>query len=96
MHTALLLAAITLSPAAAVKVLAIAGSVYGVLQLVKKQFPQINGYWAVALNIGLSALGTAVTVPSDQLFTVNTMLALVTASIGAAGIHGTVKNALGN
>ena len=84
---------ITVPPAA--KVLAIVAVVYPLIQLLKEipaLTPYIKGWWAVALNVALSALSLLITVPADQLYSVNTLLALVTVILGAAGVHGTVQN----
>lgn len=80
------------SATSAAKVIAIAVVVYPVLELLKKQFPAISGWWSVALNVFLSVAGIVIAVPADKLFTVDTLCVLMTAVIGAAGIHGTVQN----
>ena len=93
MHSTLFfLLAFAVSPAAAAKVLAIAGGVYAILQVVKKIFPSLTGWYALALNFALSALGFLVTIPTDQLLSINTLVGLLTAVAASAGIHGTVKN----
>lgn len=76
------------------KVLAVAGVVYAVLQALKQAFPAISGWWAVALNIVFSSVGVLIAVPTDQVFSVATLTAVLTAAIAAAGVHGTVKNAV--
>lgn len=81
-----------------VKVLAVVGAVYGILQSLKKVpvlAPYLTGWIAMILNVALSVLGTLVTIPADQLYTQGTLNALVTViitSLSAAGIHGTVKS----
>lgn len=75
----------------AAKILLIAGVVYGVVSTVKKFVPSITGKYALALNVGTAALGFVLTVPANQLFTIGTLLSLIAASAGAAGIHGTVS-----
>lgn len=83
---------LTFPPAA--KILAIAVAVYGVLQILK-QSPLIGQYIsgpiAAALNLVLNALGAMVAIPSDQLYTANSFLIILTAALGSAGIHGTVS-----
>jgi hypothetical protein len=83
---------VTLPPAA--KVLAIVALVYPIIQALKRipaLTAYLTGWWAIALNVLLSAGGILIEVPADQLYTTNTLLALVTAILGAAGIHGTVS-----
>lgn len=87
-----LLAVIAFSIPPAAKVIAIAATVYAILQAVKKAIPQLNGWYSVALNVVLSAIGVVVAVPADQLYTVATLTTLITAVAAAAGIHGTVQN----
>jgi hypothetical protein len=89
----LITVALTIPPAA--KVLAISGSVYGIL-LGAKKIPALTQYltgWvAVAFNVVLSVIGMVIAIPADQLYTENTALTLITAALGAAGVHGTVKS----
>jgi hypothetical protein len=86
---------LTLTVPPAAKVLAIVAIVYPLIQGLKKiptLTPYIQGWWAVGLNVVLSALGLLITVPSDQLYTTNTALALLTVILSAAGVHGTVSS----
>ena len=86
-----LFGAINLPPAAAT--LAVIVTVYGVLQGLKKipaLWPYITGWKAIALNGLLTAAALLATIPAEQLYTTNTLLALVTTMAGSAGIHGTV------
>jgi hypothetical protein len=89
----LILVAFTIPPAA--KVLAISGSVYGIL-LAAKKIPALTqyltGWLAVGFNVALSILGLLIAIPADQLYTANTALTLLTVALGAAGVHGTVKS----
>ena len=90
-----LLTALTIVVPPAAKMLAIVAVVYPLIQGLKKipaLTPYIKGWWAIALNVALSALGLLITIPADQLYTTNTALALVTAILAAAGVHGTVSN----
>jgi hypothetical protein len=73
------------------RVAAIIAIVYPLLQGLKKLFPGLGGYVAIALNVALAATGFLVSVPSDQWFQLSTIIAFVSAVLGAAGIHGTVK-----
>ena len=79
----------------AAKVLAISGSVYGIL-LAAKKIPALTqyltGWLAIAINVALSVLGLVIAIPADQLYTTNTALTLLTVALGAAGVHGTVKS----
>jgi len=83
---------VALNAATATKVIAIAAVIYPVLELVKKLIPQVSGWYSVGLNVFLSTAGIIIAVPADQLFTLNTLIMLITASTAAAGIHGTVQN----
>jgi hypothetical protein len=87
-------AAFVLSIPPAAKVLAIVAVVYPLLQALKRIpafAPYLKGWVAIAINIALSALGLVLTVPAAQLYSTDTLTALVTAALAAAGIHGTVK-----
>jgi hypothetical protein len=84
--------AATVPFAAQVKILAIAGSVYAVLQAVKQYLYPVSGLGAVILNIVLSGLGVLVGIKPEDLFSLNTLTTLAIAGISAAGIHGTVKS----
>jgi hypothetical protein len=84
--------ALALSPAVSAKVLAVAAAVFSILQIVKKFVPGLGGVWAIAFNVALALIGFVITVPADQLFTLNTLVGLITAIAAAAGIHGTVKS----
>ena len=86
--------AIALNIPAAAKVLAVIGSVYGLLQAAKKipaLTQYLTGWVAIAVNVLLSAGGLLIAIPADQLYTQSTLLALVTTVLSAAGIHGTVS-----
>jgi hypothetical protein len=89
----LLSVALTVPPAA--KVLAIVGTIYAVIQALKRVpalTPYLKGWVAIALNVALSIGGLLVTVPASQLYTTDTLITLLTTALGAAGIHGTVKS----
>ena len=93
-HLIAVLVALTLTVPPAAKVLAIVALVYPIIQGLNK-IPALTKYlmgWvAVALNVALSACGLLIAIPADQLYTSNTLLALVTACLSAAGVHGTVS-----
>lgn len=87
--------AIPLDATTAGKVLAISGSAYAVLQALKKVFPGISGYWAVALNVAINVIGVLIVLPPEKLFSLESLTTLLIAGItaaGSAGIHGTVQN----
>jgi hypothetical protein len=87
----LMFALLTAPPAA--QVLAVIVAVYGLIQGLKQipaLKPWITGWKAVLLNGLLTAGGLLVTIPADQLYTLNTLLSLVATMAGSAGIHGTV------
>ena len=83
----------------AVKTLAVLGFVYGIIQILKQSTalaPYIVGWWAIALNAILSALGLLVVIPAGQLYDLTTLGGTFTTwlgiVLGAAGLHGTVKS----
>mgnify|MGYP006951277386 CR=1 FL=1 len=95
MHSLYLIAAISLDPATAGKILGEIGVVYGLLQIVKKNVPSLTGKWAVVLNYAMSLIGAALIIPPNSFFSVGTLQVLLLAVIqanGSAGIHGTVQN----
>jgi hypothetical protein len=95
MHSLYLIAAISLDPATAGKILGEMTAVYGLLQGVKKAFPALTGKWAIVLNVAMSLIGAAVIIPPDSFFSIGTLMVVLLAGIqaaGSAGIHGTVQN----
>lgn len=72
-------------------VIAVACIVVPLIQLTKRIAPALGGWYALALNFTLSALGVVITTPPDQLYTVTTALAILQATGIASGIHGTSK-----
>lgn len=78
-----------------VKLLAIGGSVYALLQVVKQVFP-VAGLGAVLLNVVLSIFGVVVVVRPEDLFSLSTLTAVGIAAITAAGAHGTIKSFAGS
>lgn len=89
---ALVAAATTATPfATQVKLLAISGSVYALLQVVKQVFP-LAGLGAILSNIGLSVFGVLVVIKPEDLFSLNTLTLVGIAAITAAGAHGTIKS----
>jgi len=90
----LLIVGVVLAIPPAAKVLAIVAVVYPLIQGLKRVpalTPHLSGWVAIALNVLLSGLGVLVTVPAAQLYSTDTLAALVTVSLAAAGVHGTVK-----
>jgi hypothetical protein len=82
---------------AAVKVLAIAGVVYAVLQAAKQSpwlSPYLQGWLAVLVNVLLTVLGVVVTIPADQLYTLTTLETVLVTVLASAGIHGTVSKVI--
>lgn len=95
MHPLYLIAAISLTAGTAGKVLGELGSVYLLLQGIKKAFPALAGRWMVVLNVALSLCGAALIIPPDSFFSSGTLVVVLLAGIqaaGSAGIHGTVQN----
>ena len=96
MHMILMyvLVAVTITVPPAAKVLAIIALVYPLIQGLKRipaLTPYLTGWVAIMLNVALSACGLLIAIPANQLYTTNTLLALITACLGAAGVHGTVS-----
>lgn len=92
---AILLVAIALTIPPAAKVLAVIGSVYGIIALLKKApalTPYLTGKVAFVVNIVFTLLGLLIAIPADQLYTTNTLILVITTVLGSAGIHGTVKS----
>lgn len=77
------------------KVIAVSGSIYALIQMLKQKLPGLQGNWAVLLNLVASFAGIFAVMPKDQFFTVQTMAAVITAFVGAGGIHGIVKTVTG-
>jgi hypothetical protein len=77
------------------KIIAVSGSLYALIQLLKQKLPGLQGNWAVLLNLVGSFAGIFAVMPKDQFFTVQTMAAVITAFVGAGGIHGIVKTVTG-
>ena len=95
MHPFYLIAAISLDPATAGKIVGEVTAVYGLLQALKKAFPALSGKWAIVLNVFMSLCGAAAIIPPSSLFSVGTLNVLLLAliqTLGSAGIHGTVQN----
>ncbi len=88
-------AAVTLPPAA--KVVMLIAVIYPLIQGLKKVpalAPHILGWKAIALNVALCTLGLfygPTAIPPDQLYTANTLFAVIYTAMGAAGIHGTMN-----
>jgi hypothetical protein len=78
-----------------VKILTISASVYAILQGAKKFIP-LSGIWAVVFNVFVSALGVVIALKPEDLFSVQTLSALLLAGLAAAGVHGTARSFSGN
>lgn len=76
---------------APVKIIAIAGALCTLIQLVKIRVPQLGGYWAIGMNLVLSIAGVlSLTKPEDML-TLSTAANILVVALGGAGMHGTAK-----
>jgi hypothetical protein len=74
-----------------VRIIAIAGVLVTLIQMLKMRFPGLGGWYAIALNVTLSVAGVlAITTPANML-TIDTLGNVLTAAAIAAGIHGTAK-----
>lgn len=71
------------------KVILLGGINVMLLQLLKRYFPKLGGWWAFAMNISMAVAGMAVT-PPDQFWTLQTLFAIIQAAGLSAGIHGSV------
>jgi hypothetical protein len=77
-----------------VKLVAIAGVAYVLVQIVKRFFPAVTGPWAVALNVALSLTGVIAAAKPGDLEDPAFWSSLILTAASAAGIHGTVRSAL--
>jgi hypothetical protein len=87
--------ALAIPPAA--KVLAVSVAVYGVLQAVKLApwfSSWLKGWFAVLFNVVFTIIGLVITIPADQLYTVNTLETLLVTVLASSGIHGTVTKVI--
>lgn len=74
----------------AATVVSLAAVVYGILQTIKKLFPSVGGPLAVVLNIVFSVAGYVAAVQPADLFSLATLVGIVSVVGTAAGIHGAV------
>ena len=62
--------------------------VQGVKKIIERLLPQIAGAWlGIALNLALAVLSVIVATPAGQLFSVETLLALLAIFAGASWTH---------
>ena len=76
---------------APVRIIAIASVICVLLQAVKRFYPGLGGYWAIAVNLTLSTAGVLALTDPSQFWTINTAAHIFEAGLAAAGIHGTAK-----
>lgn len=74
-----------------VKLIALAGLVYTVIQVLKEIVPSVTGWKALALNIVLSAAGALAIATPGELQTPAFWAGLLMTVASASGIHGTVQ-----
>jgi hypothetical protein len=74
------------------KTLAVLAIVFTAVQGLKKLFPKLGGWSSLIVNTLLSVLGVVTVVQPQDLFSVQTVIAVVLAVSGSAGIHGTWTN----
>jgi hypothetical protein len=72
------------------KVIVIAGMVAAIVQGIKKLI-NLSGVGAMVLNGIASVVALIAVTPADQLFTIQTLIALITTILGAAGIHSLLR-----
>jgi len=73
------------------RIVVVAGMLCTLLQLLKRFVPKISGWYAVTLNILLSACSILAITKPDQIWTLATWQTVFATSLAAAGIHGTSK-----
>lgn len=81
----------TFSVQAPVKIVAIAGLLCTLIQIIKVKFPSLGGWWAVALNVILATAGVLSLTPVQDMLSVQTLGNVIVAALAAAGIHGSSK-----
>jgi hypothetical protein len=72
------------------ELIALAGFVYALIQLVKRQFPKVSGWWAIALNLALNLSGAVMIAQPGQVKTSGFWFQALLAAGSSAGLHGTV------
>lgn len=80
----------------AAQIVGLAGLVFGVLQGLKKLFPNlVTGKVAIGTNIALSLLGAVAEVQGDpqQILSISFLLKLGLIALSAAGIHDALRRA---
>jgi hypothetical protein len=75
-----------------VKLVAIAGIVYVVLQAIKAKYPAIGGTWAIVLNGLLTFAGLLSVAHPGDISTAAFWSNLLLTIAGSAGLHGTVRS----
>jgi hypothetical protein len=76
---------------ATVAILILSATSYALLQALKRLVPGICGRNAVLYNGALNLLGVVALLPPDQVLTAHTLTLVLTATLTAAGFHGSVK-----
>jgi len=72
------------------ELIAIAGFVCALIQLIKKQFPAVSGWYAIALNLALNLAGAVMIAQPGQLETLGFWAQALLTAGSSAGLHGTV------
>lgn len=76
-----------------VKLVALSGVVYVLVAGIKKIFPALGGWQAVAINVALSVAGVLMVAKPGDLADPTFWASLMMTAAAAAGIHGTVRSA---
>lgn len=76
-----------------VKLAAIAGSAFVIIATLKKIFPSLGGWYAMALNIALSVCGVLMVATPQDFSNPNFWAGLMLTIASASGIQGVVKQA---
>src|SRR5260370_33600182 len=75
-----------------VELVAIAGYVYALLQILKSKFPAISGPWAIGLNVVFNIAGVLAVAKHGDLATPDFWASLILSIATSAGVHGTVRS----
>lgn len=79
----------------AARSLAVIVAVYTIMLAAKQNTwvaNHVKGWYGVAFNTLLTILGVLVVVPADQLYSINTIVAVAVSVLGSSGIHGMSKS----
>jgi len=94
-HFILLVGSFTDSFPPAARTLTVMIAVYAII-LAAKQSPwlkqYLTGWISVLVNFLITVLGLFIAVPADQLYSWNTLVAVIVSVLGSSGIHGMAQS----